>query len=151
MKIFSTLLTIRETQIKTTIRYSLLGWLQSRRQKTTRVIKKAENLGVSPYGSVETNPTSIHKVAGLIPGPPLSGLRIQRCGETWCRSWNWLGSGTAVAVAQAGSFSSDSTPSLGSSICRRCGPKKQKKKKGEFSILVYCWWELKWGNLFEIV
>ena len=33
----------------------------------------------------------------------------------------------------AGSCSSDSTPSLGSSICRGCGPKKKKKKneKGE--------------------
>ena len=35
----------------------------------------------------------------------------------------------AVAVALAGSRSSNSTPSLGTSICHRCGPKKQKKKK----------------------
>jgi len=43
----------------------------------------------------------------------------------------WLKSGVAVAVAvaQAGSCSSDWTPSLGPSICRRCGPKKKQKKK----------------------
>ena len=41
----------------------------------------------------------------------------------------WLGSGVAVAVVWAGSYSSDSTPSLGTSICRGCSPKKTKKKK----------------------
>ena len=40
-----------------------------------------------------------------------------------------LGSGLAVAVVQAGGYSSDSTPSLGTSICCKCGPKKIKKKK----------------------
>ena len=38
----------------------------------------------------------------------------------------WLGSYVAVAVA--GSYSSDMTPSLGTSICCKCGPKKKKKK-----------------------
>ena len=38
-----------------------------------------------------------------------------------------LGSGVAVAVAEAGSYRSDSSPSLGTSICLRCGPKKNKK------------------------
>ena len=33
-----------------------------------------------------------------------------------------------MAVAQAGSCSSDLTPSLGTSICHKCGPKKKKKK-----------------------
>ena len=42
-----------------------------------------------------------------------------------------LGSYIAVAVVQAGSCSSDSTPILGTSICPRCGPEKQKKKKKE--------------------
>ena len=42
-----------------------------------------------------------------------------------------LGSGIAVAVVQAGCYSSDSTPSLGMSICCRCSPKKPKKKKRE--------------------
>ena len=41
----------------------------------------------------------------------------------------WLGSHIAVAVAQAGSYSSDSTPSQEISICHRCGPERQKEKK----------------------
>ena len=40
-----------------------------------------------------------------------------------------LGSGVAVALVQARSCSFNLTPSLGISICRGCGPKKQKKKK----------------------
>ena len=35
----------------------------------------------------------------------------------------------AVAVVQAGSYSSDLTPGLGTSICSRCGCRKEKKKK----------------------
>ena len=50
----------------------------------------------------------------------------------------WLGSGVAMAVVQAGSCSSDSTPSLEVSICRRCGPEKtrDKKKKKKKRIIV---------------
>ena len=59
----------------------------------------------------------------------LSGLTIRRCHELWCRLQSWLGSGVAMAVAVAGSCSSDLTPSLGTSICPRCGPKKQTNKK----------------------
>ena len=40
-----------------------------------------------------------------------------------------LGSCVAPAVAVAGSSSSDSTPSLGTSICCRCGLIKQKERK----------------------
>ena len=40
-----------------------------------------------------------------------------------------LASHIAVVVAVAGSYSSNSTPSLGTSICRGCGPKKTKKKR----------------------
>ena len=40
-----------------------------------------------------------------------------------------LRSGVTVAVVQAGSYSSDSTPSVGTSINHKCGPKKQKKEK----------------------
>ena len=40
----------------------------------------------------------------------------------------------AVAVMEVSSCSSDLTPSLGTSICRGCGPKKQKKKRKNFSI-----------------
>ena len=46
----------------------------------------------------------------------------------------WLGSGIAGAVAQAGSYRSDSAPSLRTAICRRCGPKKTKKKRNSGSI-----------------
>ena len=49
---------------------------------------------------------------------PLSGLRIWCCRELWCRSQMWLGSGIAVALVQAGGCSSNSTPSLGTSMCR---------------------------------
>ena len=40
-----------------------------------------------------------------------------------------LGPGVALAVAVAGSYSFDSTPSLGTSLCQLWGPKKTKKKK----------------------
>ena len=61
--------------------------------------------------------------------PLLSGLRIWHCHELWCRLQTWLGSCVAVTVAQASSYSSDQTPSLGISMCRRCGPKRKTKKK----------------------
>src|SRR5512134_2112105 len=61
--------------------------------------------------------------------PLLSGLRIWRCRELWCRLQTQLGSHVAVSVMQDGSCSSNSTPSLGTSICHRCSPKKFKKKK----------------------
>ena len=56
----------------------------------------------------------------------ISRLRIWHCCELWYTSQIWLGSGVAVAVAVASSYSSDSTPRLGSSICCRCSPKKEK-------------------------
>ena len=58
----------------------------------------------------------------------LSGLRILRCYELWCRLQTWLGSG--IAVAMASNCSSGLTPSLGTSICLRLGFKKTKKKGG---------------------
>ena len=60
----------------------------------------------------------------------LSGLRIRRCPELWCRLQMQLGSRVAVALASAG-CSSHSTPSLGTSICSRSGPRKGKKTKKE--------------------
>ena len=54
----------------------------------------------------------------------LSWWRIWCCHELW-----HLGSGIAVAVAKAGSCSSHSTPSQGTSICHRCIPKKARQKQ----------------------
>ena len=54
----------------------------------------------------------------------LRGLRIRLCLELWCRSQTWFGSQMAVAVVQVISFSSNSTLSVGNSMCRRYSPKK---------------------------
>ena len=57
----------------------------------------------------------------------LSGLRIRCCRELWCRLQTQLGSGVVVALAQASSYSSYWTPSLGTSKCCGWGPKKNKQ------------------------
>ena len=75
------------------------------------------------------NPTSIHEDARVQFLTLLRGLRIPSCHELWCRLQRQLGSPTAVAGVWAGTYSSASTPSLGTSTCHVCGPKKQKKKK----------------------
>ena len=62
----------------------------------------------------------------------LSRLRIRRCPELRCRSHTsqiWLGSGVVMAGAVPGSCSSNSTLSLGTSVCQGCSPKKTKKGK----------------------
>ena len=46
-----------------------------------------------------------------------------------------LGSGVAVAVTEAGSYSSDSTPSLGTSVCHGYGPKKTKDQNNENDVM----------------
>ena len=58
----------------------------------------------------------------------LNGSGIRRCRELWCRSQTWLGSRVAVAGVYTSSCSSDSTPSLGTSMCCRCDPKKKRRK-----------------------
>ena len=72
----------------------------------------------------------------LLPLDSFSGLRIWSCCELWCKSQMQLRADVAVAIAQASSCSTYWTPSPGTSICCRCGPKKQKKKK--FSIHKVC-------------
>ena len=59
----------------------------------------------------------------------LSGLRIWHCHELWCWLQMQLGSRIAVALAQTGGYSSDLTPSLGTSICHGSSPRKGKKTK----------------------
>ena len=73
------------------------------------------------------NPTSIHEDAASIRAL-LSGLRIWCHRKLWCRLKTRLGSGVALAVVQAGSCSSGSNPSLGTSICRGRDPEKRDKK-----------------------
>ena len=65
---------------------------------------------------------------GVWPLAWLSGSR--NCGfcELWCSLQTRLRFHVAVAVVLASSCSSDSTPSLGISICHKCSTKKQNKK-----------------------
>ena len=51
-----------------------------------------------------------------------------------------LRSHVAVAVAQAGSCSSDSTPTLGTSICLRYGLKKRKRSNKAIVIKTVEYW-----------
>ena len=74
------------------------------------------------------NPTRNHEVEGSMLAS-LGGLRIQHCHELWCRSQIQLRSQVAVALVQAGGYSSNQTPSLGTSICRGYGPKSTNRKK----------------------
>ena len=83
-----------------------------------------------------TNPTRNHEVVGSFPDlaqwaedPAVSGLQPTLCCELWCRLQTRLGSHVAVAVAQAGGYSSDSTPSLGTSMCCGSSPRKGKRTK----------------------
>ena len=73
----------------------------------------------------------------------LNGLRIQPCCELWCRSQTQFGFLIAVAVAKAGSCSSDLIPSLGTSICCGYGPKKSEtwpKKMHAKCFVRMLWW-----------
>ena len=83
--------------------------------------------GSSHSGTAEMNLTRNHKVVGLIPGL-LSGLWISCCHELWYRMKMQLRS--CIAVAMASGCSSNSTPSLGTSIC--CSAALTKAKKNFF-------------------
>ena len=88
-----------------------------------------------------------------VPSPALlSGLRILcRC-ELWWTLQTWLGSCLLVAGGQASRCSSEFTPSLGTSICLGCSPKKPKKKKkkrkteGSQEEIFKNWEEVKHGE-----
>ena len=79
----------------------------------------------------------------------ISGLRIQHCCELWCRLQMRFGSRVAVAVPC--SCSSNLTPSLGTSICHRHGPKKtdrqtdrqtERRKERKDPALLWLWHRL---------
>ena len=70
--------------------------------------------------------TTLHEDAGEIPGLT-QRVRDQAMLQLWRRLAMWLSFAIAVSVAQAGSCGSNSTPSLGTSICHRCGPIKNKQ------------------------
>ena len=73
-----------------------------------------------------TNLTSTHEDEGS--QAPLSGLRILCCLELQGRLQRLLRPGVAVAVVKASSCRSNQTPSLGTSMCHRCNPKRQKNQ-----------------------
>ena len=55
--------------------------------------------------------------------------------------WFRSGVAVAVAVAKASGYSSNLTPSLGTSICRGCSPRKGKKKKKKKQNSIKLMWE----------
>ena len=102
--------------------------LKSQNQNTTflEFCQKVQ-LGVPTVAQQVKNLISIYKDAGLIPGFVQWVKDLALC-KLWHRSQIQLVSSVAVAVAYASSCSSDLSPSLGTSICRRCSPKKKKIK-----------------------
>ena len=86
---------------------------------------KLSLLGV-PFAALQVmSLTSIHEDTGSISGLDLE-LRI--CHGCELRGRLPMQLGSCVAVAVAGSCSSDSTPNLGTSICHKYGHKKKKNR-----------------------
>ena len=89
--------------------------------------------GVSNVSQWFTNPTSIHGNAGSIPGlsqqvmDPVLPWAVMYITD---KAWIWCFCGSSVGQQLQLWFN----PCLGTSICHRGGPKKQKKKKN------HRWW-----------
>ena len=96
-------------------------------KETKKLFKKNPKTGVPILAQQLTNTTSIHEDIDLI-RDLAQWIKIWHCRELWCKLQMRLGSHIAVAVPQASSYRSNSTPSLGTSICCRLGPKKTKKQ-----------------------
>ena len=97
--------------------------LRNNKEGVPIVALKVTNPGVPVMAQWLTNPTRNHEVAGSVPGL----AQFRRCLEMWCRLQMQLRSRVAVPLVLASGYSSDSTPSLGTSICRGSGPRKGKK------------------------
>ena len=68
--------------------------------------------------------------------PLLRGLRVWRGHELWCGSQMWLAPGLPPFVLCFGRYTSDSTPSLGTSLfhCFVCKRKKNEKKNNGINV-----------------
>ena len=100
-------------------------------------IIKVGHLGSSHHGTAETIQLGTMRL-GVLSLASLSGLRIQHCHELG-RSQTRLGSGVAVAVAWASGYSSNWTPSLGTSICHGCSSKKIPPQQRSRTFRSYLW------------
>ena len=98
-------------------------------------VKKQELLEFLSW--LSGNESNIHEDAGSFPGP---AQWIWGCRELQCGLQMQLKSRIAVAVVQASSCSSNSSPSLGTFICLEFGCKKTKTKK--LGTLDHCWQKL---------
>ena len=105
------------------------------------MIKQKEKCGVPVVAQLLTNPTRNHEVAGSIPG--LSGLRIRRCRELWCRSqmrllhlvllWLWC---RLAATAPIRPLAWEPPYAKGAALEKAKRPKKKKNQLHEPKILL---------------